>query len=74
VERRWSLEAVEKEFKQLSAQEREKYDIESLVNVDNIKIQRSCIPNKNKLGKDYIVVCHLLWVQISGIPIVPHAN
>lgn len=69
VERRWSLEAVEKEFKQLSAQEREKYDIESLVNVDNIKIQRSCIPNKNKLGKDYIVVTIL--VAIKGAPSLP---
>ena len=55
-----SVEAVEKEFKQLSAEEREKFEIESLVNVDNIKVQRTFIPKDNKLGKDYIVVYHIL--------------
>ncbi|KAF3964385.1 hypothetical protein CMV_011314 [Castanea mollissima] len=38
VVRRWSLKAVEKEFRQLSTDERVKYDIESLVNVDNVKV------------------------------------
>ncbi|KAF3958005.1 hypothetical protein CMV_017036 [Castanea mollissima] len=38
VVRRWSLKAVEKEFRQLSTDERVKYDIESLVNVDNMKV------------------------------------
>ena len=54
------IKAVEKEFRQLSAEEREKFEIESLVNVDNIKVQRTFIPKDNKLGKDYIVVYHLL--------------
>ena len=56
------VEAVEKEFRQLSAEEREKFAIESLVNVDNIKVQRTLIPKDNKLRKDYIVVYHLLWI------------
>ena len=51
---------MEKEFRQLSAEEREKFEIESLVNIDNIKVQRTFIPKDNKLGKDYIVVYHLL--------------
>ena len=54
------VEAVEKEFRQLSAKEREKFEIKSLVNIDNIKVQRTFIPKDNKLGKDYIVVYHLL--------------
>ena len=54
------IKAVEKEFRQLSTEEREKFEIESLVNVDNIKVQRTFIPKDNKLGKDYIVVYHLL--------------
>ena len=57
---------MEKEFRQLSAEEREKFEIESLVNVDNIKVQRTFIPKDNKLGKDYIVASnfyafYLLW-------------
>ena len=54
------IKAVEKEFRQISTEEREKFEIESLVNVDNIKVQRTFIPKDNKLGKDYIVVYHLL--------------
>ena len=45
------VEAVEKEFRQRSAEEREKFEIESLVNIDNIKVQRTFIPKDNKLGK-----------------------
>ena len=62
MERRWNLEAVEKEFRQLSTDERLKYDIESLVNVDNMKVQRTFIPRNNEVEKNYIVVFHLLWV------------
>ena len=60
VKQKRGIKAVEKEFRQLSAEEREKFEIESLVNVDNIKVQRTFIPKDNKLGKDYIVVYHLL--------------
>lgn len=56
------VEAVEKEFRQLSTDERVKYDIESLVNVDNMKVQRTIIPKDNEVEKNYIVVFHLLWV------------
>ncbi|XP_075653965.1 FLUCTUATING-LIGHT-ACCLIMATION protein 1, chloroplastic-like [Castanea sativa] len=63
VVRRWSLKAVEKEFRQLSTDERVKYDIELLVNVDNMKVQRTIIPRDNEVEKNYIVVFHLLWVQ-----------
>ena len=45
------VEAVEKEFRQRSTEEREKFEIESLVNIDNIKVQRTFIPKDNKLGK-----------------------
>ena len=62
MERRWNLEAVEKEFRQLSTDERLKYDIESLVNVDNMKVQRTFIQRNNEVEKNYIVVFHLLWV------------
>ena len=62
MERRWNLEAVEKEFIQLSTDERLKYDIESLVNVDYMKVQRTFIPRNSEVEKNYIVVFHLLWV------------
>ena len=48
------VEAMEKEFRQLLAEEREKVKIEPLV-------QRTLTPKDNKLRKDYIVVYHLLW-------------
>ncbi|XP_050240541.1 uncharacterized protein LOC126689407 [Quercus robur] len=63
VERRWNLEAVEKEFRQLSTDERLKYDIESLVNVDNMKVQRTFIPRNNKVEKNFIVVTILVAVK-----------
>ncbi|KAF3958006.1 hypothetical protein CMV_017036 [Castanea mollissima] len=66
VVRRWSLKAVEKEFRQLSTDERVKYDIESLVNVDNMKVQRTIIPRENeveKVEKNYIVVTILVAVK-----------
>uniref|UniRef100_A0A7N2LWF8 Uncharacterized protein n=1 Tax=Quercus lobata TaxID=97700 RepID=A0A7N2LWF8_QUELO len=63
VERRWNLEAVEKELRQLSTDERLKYDIESLVNVDNMKVQRTFIPRNNKVEKNHIVVTILVAVK-----------
>ena len=45
------VEAMEKEFRQLSAKEREKFEIKSLVNIDNIKVLRTFIPKDNKLGE-----------------------
>ncbi|KAM4115985.1 hypothetical protein ACJW30_02G015800 [Castanea mollissima] len=63
VVRRWSLKAVEKEFRQLSTDERVKYDIESLVNVDNMKVQRTIIPKDNEVEKNYIVVTILVAVK-----------
>uniref|UniRef100_A0A7N2LWV2 Uncharacterized protein n=1 Tax=Quercus lobata TaxID=97700 RepID=A0A7N2LWV2_QUELO len=61
AERRWSLEAVEKEFRLLSINERLKYDIESLVNVDNMKVQRTIIPRDNEVEENYIVAVEVLW-------------
>ncbi|XP_030974732.1 uncharacterized protein LOC115994656 [Quercus lobata] len=63
AERRWSLEAVEKEFRLLSINERLKYDIESLVNVDNMKVQRTIIPRDNEVEENYIVVTILVAVK-----------
>ena len=45
------VEAVEKEFRQLSAEEREKFEIESLVNVDNIKVQEPLSQRTTNLEK-----------------------
>lgn len=69
VKQKRGVEAVEKEFRQLLAEEREKFEIESLVNVDNIKVQRTLIPKDNKLRKDYIVVT--LVVAVKGTPNLP---
>ncbi|KAK9992612.1 hypothetical protein SO802_027597 [Lithocarpus litseifolius] len=69
VKQKRGVEAVEREFKQLSAEEREKFEIESLANVDNIKVQRTFIPKDNKLRKDYIVVT--LVVAVKGAPNLP---
>ncbi|KAL4642462.1 hypothetical protein ACB092_02G019800 [Castanea dentata] len=69
VKQKRGVEAVEKEFRQLSVEEREKIEIESLVNVDNIKVQRTLIPKDNKLRKDYIVVT--LVVAVKGAPNLP---
>ncbi|KAK7855164.1 FLUCTUATING-LIGHT-ACCLIMATION protein 1, chloroplastic [Quercus suber] len=69
VKQKRGVEAVEKEFRQLSAEEREKFEIESLVNVDNIKVQRTFIPKDNKLRNDFIVVT--LVVAVRGAPNLP---
>ncbi|KAJ4825532.1 hypothetical protein Tsubulata_033524 [Turnera subulata] len=54
------IEVAGKTFEHLAAKERAKFDIESLVNVNNVKIQREVIPKASKDGKDYIVVTILV--------------
>lgn len=63
VEQKRNIEDLEKRFNQLSLEEREKFDTETLVNVNNIKVQRRCIPRSNKVGKDYLVVTILVAAE-----------
>uniref|UniRef100_A0A2P2PJ88 Uncharacterized protein n=1 Tax=Rhizophora mucronata TaxID=61149 RepID=A0A2P2PJ88_RHIMU len=65
----WRAESVEKRFKELLGEEREKFDMESLVNVNNVRMQSAVIPTASKLGKNYIVVT--LLVAAKGIHKIP---
>lgn len=58
-----NIASLEKRFNQLSLEEREKFDAETLVNVSNIKAQRSTIPKANKLDKEYTVVTILVAAE-----------
>ncbi|KAJ4825531.1 hypothetical protein Tsubulata_033523 [Turnera subulata] len=55
-----STGSAEDTFQGLAAKERAKFDIVSLVNLNNVKIQREVIPQASKDGKDYIVVTILV--------------
>ncbi|KAF2285389.1 hypothetical protein GH714_003432 [Hevea brasiliensis] len=65
VKQHWSVENVEKSFGELSREERGKMDMESLVNVNNVKMQRAVTPKASKLGKEYIVVTVLVAAKGS---------
>ncbi|KAJ9182107.1 hypothetical protein P3X46_006135 [Hevea brasiliensis] len=65
VKQHWSVENVEKSFGELSREERGKMDMESLVNVNNVKMQRAVTPKASKLGKEYIVVTVLIAAKGS---------
>ncbi|EEF45307.1 hypothetical protein RCOM_0912210 [Ricinus communis] len=49
-------------------EEREKIDVESLVNVNSIRRQRAVIPKASKLGRNFLVVnsSALVTVLIAG--------
>ncbi|XP_073120778.1 FLUCTUATING-LIGHT-ACCLIMATION protein 1, chloroplastic-like [Henckelia pumila] len=51
-----SIDEVEERFNQLSMEERRKFDEETLVNVNNIKKQRSTIPSSSGFRSEYVVV------------------
>ncbi|KAK1421538.1 hypothetical protein QVD17_23953 [Tagetes erecta] len=51
-----SVEDCEKQFDQLSIEERGKFDEETLVNVDNIKKKSATTQTSNGLSNEYIVV------------------
>ncbi|XP_050215511.1 uncharacterized protein LOC126666705 isoform X2 [Mercurialis annua] len=50
------IPSLENNFRQLLKEERQKIDIESLVNVNNIRRQKAVICKADKLDKEYIVV------------------
>lgn len=56
MKQEWGVENVEKGFRELSSEERGKMDVESLVNVNNVKMQRPVSRKASKHHKDYIVV------------------
>ncbi|KAJ4825530.1 hypothetical protein Tsubulata_033522 [Turnera subulata] len=56
VKNHMEIESAGETFKRLAAKERAKFDIESLVNVNNVKIQREVFRKASKDSKDYIVV------------------
>ncbi|KAJ8768463.1 hypothetical protein K2173_021616 [Erythroxylum novogranatense] len=71
----WSTESVEKRFKKLVLEEREKFDMESLTNVNNVKRQKVLIPKASKLGKSYMVVTVLLAAKgLYTVPTVQSAD
>ncbi|EEF45304.1 uncharacterized protein LOC8280926 [Ricinus communis] len=69
VNKHGDAEIIEKNFRRLSAEEREKIDMESLVNINNVRRQRAVIPKASKLRKDFLVVTVL--IAAKGLHKVP---
>ncbi|KAL5541572.1 hypothetical protein UlMin_009282 [Ulmus minor] len=65
VDKNSSVEGSEKFFEQLSEQEREKIDIESLVNFNNVKLKETSSQKANKQRKHYIVVTTIVAARGS---------
>ncbi|XP_022761071.1 uncharacterized protein LOC111307328 [Durio zibethinus] len=63
VTRHWTIGGAEWHFKRLSKEEREKFDVQSLVNINNTKRQRAVVPKADKVNKDCIVVTVLVAAQ-----------
>ncbi|WRX19773.1 Protein of unknown function DUF1517 - like 1 [Theobroma cacao] len=63
VTRCWTIGGAEQHFKRLSKEERQKFDVESLVNINNFKRTRAVAPKADKVNKDCIVVTVLVAVQ-----------
>ncbi|XWS13638.1 hypothetical protein CRYUN_Cryun36dG0054700 [Craigia yunnanensis] len=63
VMRYWTIGGAELHFKRLSKEERQKFDVESLVNINNIKRQRAVVPKADKFNKDHLVVTVLVAAQ-----------
>ncbi|XP_015573457.1 uncharacterized protein LOC8280927 [Ricinus communis] len=71
VNKHGDAESLEKNFRQLSMEEREKIDVESLVNVNSIRRQRAVIPKASKLGRNFLVVTVLIAGKGSyKIPVI----
>ncbi|XP_073120775.1 FLUCTUATING-LIGHT-ACCLIMATION protein 1, chloroplastic-like [Henckelia pumila] len=62
VEKR-SINEVEERFNQLSMEERRKFDEETLVNVNNIKKQRSTIPSSSGFRSEYVVITMVVTAE-----------
>ncbi|XVE81614.1 hypothetical protein DITRI_Ditri15bG0079200 [Diplodiscus trichospermus] len=58
----WTIGGAEQHFKRLSKEERQKFDVESLVNINNIRRQRAVVPKADKVN-DCIVVTVLVAAQ-----------
>ncbi|KAK8480104.1 hypothetical protein V6N11_060976 [Hibiscus sabdariffa] len=72
VTHHWSIGGTEQQFQRLSKEERLKFDVETLVNVNNIKIQRVVASNGDNTNKDRIVVTVLVAAQ--GVHKLPAIN
>ncbi|XP_023644212.1 uncharacterized protein LOC17894540 [Capsella rubella] len=60
------VEEGEKQFNQLFVKERGKFDEETLINVNNIKIRNSKIHRDSGLSNEYIFVVHDILVAVEG--------
>ncbi|XP_076907466.1 FLUCTUATING-LIGHT-ACCLIMATION protein 1, chloroplastic-like [Bidens hawaiensis] len=69
VDVKWSVAGCEKQFTQLSVEERGKFDEETLVNVNNIKKKSEASQSSNGLPNEYIVVT--IIVAARGVPELP---
>ncbi|XVF63114.1 hypothetical protein PTKIN_Ptkin09bG0062800 [Pterospermum kingtungense] len=63
VTRWWTTGSAEQCFKRLSKEELLKFEVESLVNINNNKRQRAIVPKADKIDKDCIVVTVLVAAQ-----------
>ncbi|XVF28850.1 hypothetical protein REPUB_Repub15cG0067500 [Reevesia pubescens] len=71
----WTLGGAEQHFKRLSKEERLKFDVESLVNINNIKRQRAVVQKADKVHKDRIVVTVLVAAQgAHNLPTIRTSN
>lgn len=72
-----SIEDGEKRFNQLSIEERGKFDEETLVNVNNIRRQKTSNQTFKGFSNEYIVVCtsiHLLILKFYVHYFDPNLN
>lgn len=68
VDLKKGMEDGEKRFNQLSIEERGKFDEETLVNVNNIKMQSTASQRSNGFSNEYIVVRSTFrWVSLKCI-------
>ncbi|KAJ0982285.1 hypothetical protein J5N97_010540 [Dioscorea zingiberensis] len=70
-----SIEDGEKRFNQLSIEERGKFDEETLVNVNNIKRQRSSSQRSSVFSNEYIVITILVAAEgVHKLPIINNGS
>ncbi|GMJ01882.1 Fluctuating-Light- Acclimation Protein1 [Hibiscus trionum] len=72
VTHHWSIGGAEQQFQRLSKEERLKFDVETLINVNNNKVQRVIVSNGDDTNKDRIVVTVL--VAAKGVQKLPAIN
>ncbi|KAL4313364.1 hypothetical protein GQ457_01G032570 [Hibiscus cannabinus] len=63
VTHHWSIGGAEQQFQRLSKEERLKFDVETLVNVNDNKIKRVVVSNGDDTNKDRVVVTVLVAAQ-----------